>query len=83
MGLIQGMEIVKEKKEPARISSLRSLKVQRSRDSSSEGGLYGNVIRITPPLTVERGRLIKPFRHGSSLGKIEAPTPFEIHPLGD
>ncbi|MEW6375079.1 MAG: aspartate aminotransferase family protein [Thermodesulfobacteriota bacterium] len=55
MGLIQGMEIVKAKKEPA--SDLVLEFFEKTKEEGlliGKGGLYGNVIRITPPLTVEK-----------------------------
>ncbi len=55
MGLIQGLEIVKAKKEPAPDFVLEIF--ERTREAGlliGRGGLYGNVIRITPPLTIER-----------------------------
>lgn len=60
MGLIQGMEIVKERKEPA-----PDLVNQIFEETKKEGlligrgGLYGNVIRLTPPLTIEKGDIIQ------------------------
>ncbi|HUL31524.1 MAG TPA: aminotransferase class III-fold pyridoxal phosphate-dependent enzyme, partial [Thermodesulfobacteriota bacterium] len=56
MGLIQGMEIVKEKKEPA--PDLVAEIFESTKEQGlliGKGGLYGNVIRLTPPLTVEKG----------------------------
>jgi len=56
MGLIQGMEIVKEKKEPA--PDLVAEIFESTKEQGlliGMGGLYGNVIRLTPPLTVEKG----------------------------
>ena len=55
MGLIQGVEIVKSKKEPA--PDLVSEIFERTKEEGlliGRGGLYGNVIRITPSLTVEK-----------------------------
>lgn len=60
MGLIQGMEIVKQGKEPApdwvndifEGTKKEGLLIGR-------GGLYGNVIRITPPMTIEKEEIIK------------------------
>ena len=57
MGLMQGMEVVekKETKEPA--ANLVTEIFERTREQGlliGKGGLYGNVIRITPPLTIER-----------------------------
>ncbi len=58
MGLIQGMEIVKAKKEPAPDFVLEIF--ERTKEGGlliGRGGLYGNVIRITPPLTIEKGEI--------------------------
>jgi 4-aminobutyrate aminotransferase len=58
MGLIQGIEIVKEKKEPA--PDFVAEIFERTREEGlliGRGGLYGNVIRITPPLTVEKAEI--------------------------
>jgi 4-aminobutyrate aminotransferase-like enzyme len=58
LGLIQGLEIVKAKKEPAPdfvTDIFESTKEQGL--LIGKGGLYGNVIRITPPLTVEKGEI--------------------------
>jgi 4-aminobutyrate aminotransferase-like enzyme len=55
MGLIQGIEIVKAKKEPAPDFVLEIF--ERTKEKGlliGRGGLYGNVIRITPPLTIEK-----------------------------
>jgi 4-aminobutyrate aminotransferase-like enzyme len=55
MGLIQGIEVVKTKKEPAPDFLLEIM--ERAKEEGlllGRGGLYGNVIRVTPPLTVER-----------------------------
>ncbi len=60
MGLIQGMEIVRKGKEPA-----PDLVNQIFEETKKEGlligrgGLYGNVIRLTPPLTIEKGEIIQ------------------------
>jgi 4-aminobutyrate aminotransferase-like enzyme len=55
MGLIQGMEIVKEKKEPAPEFVMEIFESTREQGLLiGKGGLYGNVIRITPPLTIEK-----------------------------
>ena len=55
MGLIQGMEIVKEKKEPAPDFVMEIFESTKEQGLLiGKGGLYGNVIRITPPLIIER-----------------------------
>jgi 4-aminobutyrate aminotransferase-like enzyme len=60
MGLIQGMEIVKDEKEPA--PDLVNEIFEGTKKEGlliGRGGLYGNVVRITPPLTIEKGEIIK------------------------
>jgi 4-aminobutyrate aminotransferase len=57
-GLIQGMEIVKTKKEPA--PDFVAVIFESTKEKGlliGKGGLYGNVIRITPPLTVEKSEI--------------------------
>jgi 4-aminobutyrate aminotransferase len=55
MGLIQGIEIVKAKKEPAPDFVLEIFELTKEEGLLiGRGGLYGNVIRITPPLTIEK-----------------------------
>jgi 4-aminobutyrate aminotransferase len=55
MGLIQGMEIIKDKKEPAPdfVSEIFEWTKEKGL-LIGRGGLYGNVLRIAPPLTIER-----------------------------
>jgi len=56
LGLIQGMEIVKSKKEPAPHFVAEIFESTKEEGLLiGKGGLYGNVIRITPPLTIEKG----------------------------
>jgi 4-aminobutyrate aminotransferase len=58
LGLIQGIEVVKGKKEPAPDLVLELF--ERTREEGlliGKGGLYGNVIRITPPLTVDEAEI--------------------------
>jgi 4-aminobutyrate aminotransferase len=58
LGLIQGMEIVRSKKEPA--PDLVNGLFERTKEQGlliGKGGLYGNVIRITPPLTIEKDEI--------------------------
>jgi 4-aminobutyrate aminotransferase len=60
MGLIQGMEIVKKGKEPAP-DLVNEIFEGTKREGLliGRGGLYGNVIRITPPLTVGKEDVIQ------------------------
>jgi 4-aminobutyrate aminotransferase len=58
LGLIQAMEVVRSKKEPA--PDLVIELFERTKEQGlliGKGGLYGNVIRITPPLTIEKDEI--------------------------
>jgi 4-aminobutyrate aminotransferase-like enzyme len=60
LGLIQGLEIVKAQKEPA--PDFVNEIFERTKEQGlliGKGGLYGNVIRITPPLTINKGEIDK------------------------
>jgi len=57
MGLMQALELVKDRetKEPAPEATLQLM--ERARDNGlliGKGGLYGNVIRLSPPLNIAR-----------------------------
>jgi 4-aminobutyrate aminotransferase len=57
MGLMQGIELVKDRrtKEPA--TEATNLVMERARANGllvGKGGLYGNVIRMSPPLNISR-----------------------------
>jgi 4-aminobutyrate aminotransferase len=55
MGLIQGVELVREHKEPASKEILHVFEATKKRGLLiGKGGLYGNVIRITPPLNISK-----------------------------
>ena len=57
MGLMYGIELVKDRatKEPAAQEAARVLEASRcERILLGKGGLYGNVLRITPPLNIGR-----------------------------
>ncbi len=57
-GLMLGMELVKEKKEPAGTEVLKLFEATKKRGLLiGKGGLYGNVVRITPPMTVEKPQI--------------------------
>ena len=63
MGLIQGMEIVKEKKGPAPDFVLEVF--ERTKEEGlliGKGGLYANVIRLTPPMTIEKEEIDNAIR---------------------
>jgi len=58
MGLMQGIELVKNRqsKEPA--TEATNLVMERARANGllvGKGGLYGNVIRMSPPLNISKG----------------------------
>jgi 4-aminobutyrate aminotransferase-like enzyme len=58
MGLIQGIEVVKAKKEPAPDFVSEIFEETKKRGLLiGRGGLYKNVIRVTPPLTIERDEI--------------------------
>jgi 4-aminobutyrate aminotransferase len=53
MGLMQGVELVREQKEPAKQEILQVFEATKRRGLLiGKGGLYGNVIRIAPPLSI-------------------------------
>jgi len=53
MGLMQGLELVREYKEPARVEILQVFEATKRRGLLiGKGGSYGNVIRIAPPLNI-------------------------------
>ena len=55
MGLMQGVELVREGKEPARQDILQVFEATKRRGLLiGKGGLYGNVIRIAPPLNISK-----------------------------
>lgn len=57
MGLMQGIELVKDRrsKTPATEQTLRIMEAARdNRILIGRGGLYGNVLRISPPLNIQK-----------------------------
>lgn len=55
MGLMQGVELVREQKEPAGEEILQVFEATKRRGLLiGKGGLYGNVIRIAPPLNITK-----------------------------
>ncbi|MDX2179437.1 MAG: aspartate aminotransferase family protein [Bryobacteraceae bacterium] len=57
MGLIQGMELVRDRrtKEPAAAETLEMLEAMKDEGVlCGKGGLYGNVLRVTPPMNISK-----------------------------
>ena len=57
MGLLQAIELVQDRKtkEPAAVETARVLEAAReNRLLIGKGGMYGNVIRISPPMNIAR-----------------------------
>jgi 4-aminobutyrate aminotransferase len=58
LGLMQGVELVGENKAPAPEVAGRALEATRRRGVLiGKGGLWGNVLRLAPPLTVTRAQV--------------------------
>jgi len=65
MGLMQGLELVKDRKtkEPAAAELTQLL--ERSRDNGlliGKGGLFGNVVRLSPPLNISKADVDEAIR---------------------
>ena len=53
-----GLELVKERKEPAVDEILQLFENTKKRGLLiGKGGLYGNVVRISPPMTVDQSTI--------------------------
>jgi 4-aminobutyrate aminotransferase-like enzyme len=63
MGLILGVELVREHKEPASQEILQVFEATKQRGLLiGKGGLYGNVIRIAPPLNINKSDVDEAIR---------------------
>jgi 4-aminobutyrate aminotransferase-like enzyme len=58
MGLMQGMELVGEKKKPDAESTKRVMELTKNNGLLvGKGGTYGNVLRVAPPLNVDKEQI--------------------------
>jgi 4-aminobutyrate aminotransferase-like enzyme len=58
MGLMQGMELVGEQKKPDADSTKRLMELTKNNGLLlGKGGTYGNVIRVSPSLKVNKGEV--------------------------
>jgi 4-aminobutyrate aminotransferase-like enzyme len=58
MGLMQGMELVGDKKRPDAESTKRLMELTKANGLLvGKGGTYGNVLRVSPPLNVNKDQI--------------------------
>jgi 4-aminobutyrate aminotransferase and related aminotransferases len=58
MGLMQGMELVGEKKKPDTESTKRLMELTKDHGLLlGKGGTYGNVVRVSPALNVNKDQI--------------------------
>ncbi|HWP22650.1 MAG TPA: aspartate aminotransferase family protein [Candidatus Binatia bacterium] len=63
MGLMQGMELVGEKKAPDAESAKRVMELTKNNGLLvGKGGTYGNVLRVAPPLNVTQDQIDRALR---------------------
>ena len=76
MGLMQALELVKDRqtKEPAPEATVQLM--ERARENGlliGKGGLYGNVIRLSPPLNISKSDVAEAIRlHDTSFSEVRA-----------
>jgi 4-aminobutyrate aminotransferase-like enzyme len=57
MGLMQAIELVEDRKTKAPATAQSALLMEAARENRilmGKGGLYGNVLRVTPPMNIGR-----------------------------
>jgi 4-aminobutyrate aminotransferase-like enzyme len=58
MGLMQGMELVGEKKKPDTEGTKRLMELTKGSGLLvGKGGTFGNVLRVAPPLNVDKDQI--------------------------
>ena len=58
MGLMQGMELVGEKKKPDAEGTKRLMELTKAKGLLvGKGGTFGNVLRVAPPLNVNKEQI--------------------------
>ncbi len=76
MGLLYGMELVRDRKtkEPATAEMAMMMELTRqNRILIGKGGLFGNVLRVTPPMNVGKADVDEFIRQlDASFAKCEA-----------
>jgi 4-aminobutyrate aminotransferase len=79
MGLMQAMELVEDRKSktPAKAETTKALEAARRNGILlGRGGLYGNVLRITPPLNISKTDVDEFVRQlDLTLAEVHAPEP--------
>ncbi|HSK30837.1 MAG TPA: aspartate aminotransferase family protein [Candidatus Limnocylindria bacterium] len=72
MGLMQGMELVGENKKPDIESTKRIMELTKNNGLLiGKGGTYGNVLRVAPPLNVDKDEIDRALKVlGESFGQL-------------
>ena len=82
MGLLQALELVEDRrtKVPATAATLQMMEAAKeNRIMIGRGGLYGNVLRLSPPMNIGRADVDEFIgRLDASFAKVEATVLFKI-----